>query len=86
MVSRLRVRRDVVDRVWQGQTVHVGYFLRNPKPGRSALGLTIDEEASSDEEAIQRAAGYCVVLPAGKAFRAGGRFVCHRRGRIRLGR
>ena len=102
MVARLRVRRDVADRVWQGQTVHVGYFLRNPKPGQSALGLTIDEvfdvrqrkEASQSavsvdlgaSEGIQSAAGYCVVLPAGRAFRAGGRFVCHRRGRIALGR
>ena len=47
------------------------------------MGLTIDEVGSA---AIQSAAGYCVVLPAGRAFRAGGRFVCHRRGRIHLGR
>jgi len=83
MVASLRLRRDVVDRVWQGQTVHVGYFLRNPKPGRSALGLTIDEVGTVG---IQSAGGYCVVLPAGRAFRAGGRLVCHHRGRIRLGK
>jgi len=83
MIARLRLRRDVADRVWQGQTVHVSYFLRNPKPGRSALGLDVDESGPVE---LQIAGGYCVYLPAGRAFRAGARFVCHRRGRIQLDR
>jgi len=81
MVANIELRRDVTDRVWQGQTVHLGYYLRNPKPSRSSLGLTIEEIAP---EGIQSAAGYCVFLQAGRAFRAGARFVCYRRGRILL--
>jgi len=81
MVSGVRVRREVPGRVWQNQTVHLGYFLRNANRRGSALGLRVQEIAP---EGIECVTGYCLHLPAQGAFHSGGRFVARRRGRIRL--
>jgi len=79
-IRAVEVRRDLPARAWQNQTVHLGYFLRNRRRA-ACLSLNVEERAP---EGLQRAAGHCVHLPGRGMFRAGGRFVVRRRGRIRL--
>jgi len=81
MVSRVDVRRDVPDRAWQNQTVHLGYHLRNLRRRGTCLGLSVEEIAP---EGLDSAGGYCVELAPKAAFRAGARFTVRRRGRIGL--
>ncbi len=80
MVTGISVRRDMLDRAWQNQTVHLAYHLRNKRRG-SCLGLRVQEIAS---KGLDCAAGYCVQLPPRAVFRAGARFVARRRGHIQL--
>ncbi len=82
IIAAVVVRRHVPSRVWQNQTVHLGYVLKNLRR-RHCLDLHIDEQAP---EGIEGAAGYCVYLPPRSAFRAGGRFLARRRGRVKLDR
>jgi uncharacterized protein (DUF58 family) len=81
MVGGVSVRRDVPARVWQNQTVALGYYLRNERRRGSALGLTVREAVP---EGLQCATGFCVHLTPRSVFRSGGRFVARRRGRIGL--
>jgi uncharacterized protein (DUF58 family) len=76
------LRRDVPSRVWQDQTVHLGYYLSNRRRRGTSLGLEVLEIAP---EGIQVAPAYCMHLGPRAVFRAGGRFAARRRGRIRMG-
>jgi uncharacterized protein (DUF58 family) len=76
------LRRDVPSRVWQDQTVHLGYYLSNRRKRGALLGLEVQEIAP---EGIEVAPAYCVHLGPRAVFRAGGRFAARRRGRIRMG-
>jgi len=80
-IAVVRLRREVPDRVWQNQTVHLGYTLRNTSRRVPGLALEVEELTP---EGIDSAAGYCIHLPAGMVFRAGSRFAASRRGRVRL--
>ncbi len=82
MVSGTEVQRDVPDRVWQNQPVHLGYFVRNIRRRGAALGLGVEEVAPKGMVAAE---GFCVHLPPQAAFRAGARFAARRRGRLLLG-
>jgi uncharacterized protein (DUF58 family) len=75
------VQRDVSQRVWQHQTVHLGYHMRNLRRRSACLGLEVSELRP---QGLDSASGYCVHLPAGGVFRAGARFAARRRGRLRL--
>lgn len=81
MLSAVRIRRDLQERAWQNETIHLAYQLRNVHRTGSCLGLTITEIAP---KGIESAAGYCIHLPPRTVFRAGARFAAHRRGRIDL--
>lgn len=81
IVAGVHLRRDLPERVWQNQTVHLGYYLTNTRRHGSALGLSIEEVAP---EGIECAPGYCVHLAPQTVFRAGGRFAPRFRGRIRM--
>jgi uncharacterized protein (DUF58 family) len=70
------------DHVWQNQTVHIGYYLRNPAKHGACLGLTVQEIAP---QGISSVDGYCASLPPLGAFRAGARFVATARGKITMG-
>ncbi|MFB3892281.1 MAG: DUF58 domain-containing protein [Phycisphaerae bacterium] len=98
MLRGLDLSRKAPDRVWQGQSVPIAYFLRNNRR-RSCLALTVEEVQSPPAKrgpggksgpaagngAIHSANGYCTHLPGSTVFRAGARFVAMRRGRLRLG-
>jgi len=81
IVSSVQLRRDLPERVWQNQTVHLGYYLSNTRRHGSALGLSVEELAP---RGIECAPGYCVHLAPQTVFRAGGRFAPRFRGRIRM--
>jgi len=81
IVSAVTVRRDVPERVWQNQTVHLAYHLRNVRRRGACLALSV-EEVCPDE--LHSAAGFCVHVPPRAVFRAGARFVARKRGRIQL--
>lgn len=81
MVSAVSVRRDMPDRVWQHQTVHLAYSLRNSHRSGACLGLNVDEISAGD---IETAGGYCLELQPRSVFRAGARFAALSRGRINL--
>jgi len=83
MVAAVRLRRDVPDRAWQNQPVHLGYHLRNTRKRATCLGIQVQEIAPIG---IESASGYCLSLPARSAFLAGARFAARRRGRIDLRR
>lgn len=83
MVAGVDLQRDVPERVWQNQTVQLGYYLRNTRKRGAGLGLCLQEEAPTS---VQCTLGYCMHLPAGGVFRAGGRFVARQRGRVHFGR
>jgi uncharacterized protein (DUF58 family) len=83
MIRSADLCRDVPTRVWQNQTVHLGYYLSNRRRRGSLLGLEVREIAP---EGIEAAPAYCVHLGPRAVFRAGGRFAARRRGRIRMGR
>ncbi|MDY6913731.1 MAG: DUF58 domain-containing protein [Planctomycetota bacterium] len=80
-VATVRLRRDIPDRAWQNQTVHLSYYLRNIRRWGSCFALHAEELAC---EGVQGAAGFCVHLAPRSAFRAGGRFAARRRGRVSL--
>jgi uncharacterized protein (DUF58 family) len=81
MMKATDLRRDVPGRVWQNQTVHLGYYLCNLRKRGSLLGLEARELAPLG---IQAAGAYCMHLAPGSVFRAGGRFAARSRGRIRM--
>jgi uncharacterized protein (DUF58 family) len=85
LIARLMMsadlRRDVPSRVWQNQTVHLGYYISSRRRRGPLLGLEVQEIAP---EGIQAAPAYCVHLGPRSVFRAGGRFAARRRGRIRM--
>jgi len=81
MVSGLRVRRDMPGRVWQNQTVHLGYDLRNIRRSGTSLGLSVNEVAPPG---VESAGGYCLQLPPRTTFRTAGRFAARKRGRLDL--
>jgi uncharacterized protein (DUF58 family) len=81
MLSAVAVRHQAPSRVWQNQTVHIGYFLRNVRPRASCLGLGLEQLAP---EGVESASGYCAHLAPRGRFRAGARFAARRRGRFRL--
>lgn len=81
MIKAVELRREAGDRAWQNQTMHLGYHLRNSRKRGSCLSILVEEIAP---KGIASAAGYCVHLPPGQAFRAGARFICRQRGRIVL--
>lgn len=80
-VRAVRATRESPDRVWQGQTVHMSYFLSNRSRWLSCMGLTLRD---LPQKALDAASGYCAHLPARGQFRSGARFVALRRGRIGL--
>lgn len=82
MLGPLHVSREGPTRIWQNQTVHFGYFMRNARKRGACLGIAIDQAAPED---VETAGGYCAHLPPAGTFRAGARFVARRRGRARLG-
>jgi uncharacterized protein (DUF58 family) len=82
MIRAADLRRDVPSRVWQNQTVHLGYYLGNRRRRGSLLGLEIREIAP---QGVQAAPAYCVHLGPRAVFRAGGRFAARSRGRLRMG-
>ena len=83
MIRSADLRRDVPSRVWQNQTVHLGYYLSSRRRRGSILGLEVREIAPAG---IEAAPTYCVHLGPRAVFRAGGRFAAVRRGRIRMAR
>lgn len=83
MVRSVTLKRELSERIWQNQTAHLAYYLRNLKWQGSCMAIAVEEVAP---QGLQSAGGYCVHLPARQLFRAGGRIVCHRRGRIVLRR
>ena len=80
-IGGLTPRRELTDRAWQNQTVHLGYFIRNHRR-IGCMSIRIEEIAS---QGLLATAGYCVYLPPRGLFRSGARFTVTRRGRIRLG-
>ncbi len=83
MLAAVEVQRQAPRRIWQHQTVHLAYFVRNRRRHSSVLGLRVAED---DPEGVESISGYCVNLPPLASFRAGGRFVARKRGRIELAR
>jgi len=81
MVLAADVRRDMPERVWQNQTVHLAYALRNTRRRGACLGLNVEEISPASIESVS---AYCVHLGPRSVFRAGARFVARRRGRIHL--
>ena len=81
MVAGTGVHRELPDRAWQYETLYFGYFLRNTRRRRAALGLTLQEIAPMG---VEDSRGYCVHLPGRSVFRAGSRLTAARRGRIDL--
>ena len=81
MLSAAQVRREAPSRVWQHQTVHIGYFLRNTRKRRPCLALGLSQLLP---DGIESTSGFCAHLPAGGSFRAGARFTARRRGRFVL--
>jgi len=80
-VGGVDLRRDIPSRVWQNQTVHLGYYLRNRRRRTPCLGLGVQEVTPVGIEGV---AGYCLHLPPLTTFRAGARFTAQRRGAIEL--
>ena len=80
-IAAVMLNREVPDRVWQNQTIHMGYFLRNCRKRTPCLGLHVEELSP---EGVESATGYCVYLPPRSVFRAGARFAARRRGRIQF--
>ncbi|MFW6132576.1 MAG: DUF58 domain-containing protein [Planctomycetota bacterium] len=81
MLCGVDVRQNCPSRVWQDQTVHIGYLLRNTRRRGAALSLSLRQLVP---EHVHGASGYCAHLPAGQSFRAGARFVARQRGRFEL--
>jgi len=81
MLGAVKVQREAPTRIWQHQTVHIGYFLRNTRKRGPCLALAL-EQAIPDS--IEGTCGYCAHLPARGSFRAGARFAAGRRGRFSL--
>jgi uncharacterized protein (DUF58 family) len=81
-ITVVKVLRELPEHVWQNQTVHIGYYLRNPARHGSCLGLSVQEIAPRGISSVD---GYCASLPPSGAFRAGARFVATARGKITLG-
>ncbi|MBS3735464.1 MAG: DUF58 domain-containing protein [Phycisphaerae bacterium] len=81
MLRGVAVQQRGPSRVWQDQTVHVGYLLRNRRRRGTAMALRLKQLIPRQ---IQSADGYCAQLPPGASFRAGARFVARQRGRFVL--
>lgn len=81
-ITVVQVLRELPAHVWQNQTVHIGYYLRNPSRHGACLGLSVQEIAP---QGISSVDGYCASLPPLGSFRAGARFVATARGKITLG-
>ncbi len=81
MIAPVRLHRNVPDRAWQDQPVHMGYYLKNTRSRGTCLGLSIEEIRTRH---VESAGGFCLQLPARGAFRSGGRFIPRKRGRLRL--
>ena len=80
-VRRVKITRETPDRIWQGQTVHVGYFLANARRWLSCMGLTLRELPQPTLDTVN---AYCAHLPARSRFRSGARLVALARGRLAL--
>ena len=80
-VRGVRVTREAPDRVWQGQTVHMSYFLANEHRWFSCMGLSIRD---LPQPQLDMAGGYCAHLEPRSRFRSGARFVARTRGRVTL--
>ncbi len=80
MLCRIKVRRDLPDRAYQGEPIAFAYTLRNPRRA-SALGLSVHEQ---DLQGMEESTGYCLSLPGGGAFRAGARICARTRGHFDL--
>ncbi len=80
MLAGVQLRREIPTRVWQNQTVHLGYYLRNTRRHGACLGVSIEEVAGG----LECAAAYCVHVAPQSVFRAGGRFAASQRGRIAM--
>ncbi len=81
MLSPIRLQRNLPDRIWQNQAVHVSYYLRNGRKRGSCLAIEIEEVRSGSIESV---GGFCANLPPGASFHAAGRFIPSRRGRLQL--
>ena len=85
MVAAVALDRESPDRVWQDQTAHLNYNLRNLRR-RSCMAMKVEEAAVAG---VEFSPGYCLHLRPGASFRCGARFAPRRRGafvleRIRL--
>ena len=81
VLSPIRLHRNLPDRVWQNQTVHMAYYLRNMRRSGGCLAITIRE---SGQNQLDYDGAYCAHLPAGGNFRSGGTFVPRMRGRVQM--
>ncbi len=81
MVRSVHLQRDLPERAWQYQTVHLAYQMRTIRRRSTCLGLSVQEVAEEDMDTV---AGYCVQLPPHIVFRAGARFCARRRGPLNL--
>ncbi len=78
MLGGLEVRRDAPRRVWQNQTVHIGYYIRNRRRSVAALGIALREEGCDQIESAQ---GYCASLRPGQSYLVAARVLARKRGR-----
>ena len=81
MVRYLDLEREAPSRIHQHQTVHVGYYLRNPRRG-SCLSLSLRERCGSE---VRSATAYLACLGSRAVARSAGRFTASRRGLLTLG-
>jgi len=81
MLSGLEVRRDAPSRVWQNQTVHIGYSIRNRRRSAPAMGIAL-REVGCDQ--IDSALGYCACLRPGESYLVAARMLARKRGRAVL--
>jgi uncharacterized protein (DUF58 family) len=81
MVLAVAVGRDMADRAWQNQTMHLAYSLSNGTKRNACLGLRVEEAGAPGVESV---GGFCLQLPPRAVFRAGARFAARRRGKVDL--
>ena len=82
-IAGIRVARSAPARVWQGQIVNVGYYIRNKRKSGSCLALSLAEAPDDGADSV---GGYCVHVGAGGNFRAAGRIMPMKRGHLKLAR
>ena len=51
MLAGIHVRRKSPDRAWQGQTVHISYYVRNSRRS-SCLALTVEDASATGESQV----------------------------------